>query len=687
MIANIARYLGAAKYANPRVPYLASIEKYVHKISTSDVGNHEFVLDFPVASGATSFTWSGTSIPVDAQRKASAGLVVTTGDWYVNFDTGYVFAYDTIVSDWTLEYEPVVDGDIGSDASFNIMPDPDTDSSWTFRGVKIVYSNGTDSSQGYLVYLPPRGPLDDRRIARSPQDNIHSSSTKSSHSGNFQALPATGDLKFWQDGSVDADTSVNATHYRYNLPAIITGASIWGASSTIPQGLVHLWDSVDSGTILEGISLTAENAASPRTWLFRASGNQLDTWLEAHTSVYTTTMLQATADHSSSSYPANGLRVITVGSSLVGMVSSLFAQYLNHDHGAPSSFPARSVSHNNLIGTFDPAGSTPQLDPSGLDNDDHPQYLHRTGHNASRDKYENSLLGDLLIASTNSFNNYINNDDDSNKVIFGNTDATEGGHIYADATENKLVLHYRSASSGAGGILIGDPAVNAASSLSISANNNLFSIRPHTNVVGTSLISINADEVNIGALTTTSQVLFGRTGAPARATGGLEASGDIELLQSANRFRKYGSSVAWSVAMNLHPSYHDVLRIRNTPSGELFYYGLTAGYEAFFFSTDFPSYVTLTSFQWTWERGGSGGSSAICEVYERRADGSITPLASVSKSTSGHQAQSATFSRNLTKNTPQFETLMVRFLSGGFGLYINPVILLVGTYTNIDPYS
>lgn len=436
MIPNLARYLGATKHLSPRIPYLPNITEYTYKF-TAEAGKHEARLTFPPAAG-TSYTWSGAGSP-PSSLKATKDLVVANTDWWIDTDTGDIYTYAAINANWYLAYKPVVDGDLGT-ATFNIIPDPDTDTNYTsggYGGVKIAYVNGSDDSAGYYIYLPPRGPLTNRRTDKAPQDV-----TNDGHTSNFSTSPGSNPLRFWQWYATDADTSSNAEHYRYVLPKLLTDN--WSQDATLPAGYLYLWDDTGTGTIIDGLVFKAENAATPRKYVLVVSGSNLTTWLSTTgATAYPVANMQAPSatDHDPSFYPSTGgLKLITVGSDLSAAFSSLLGQYLNHDHGSQGSLVSSKVKHSKLEGLFCTSG-TPQLTASYMDNDDHPMYLERHGY-STRDKYKNMLLGDLVLSSTaDGGSDYDNLGAVSRKVVFGN--GTGGPSIYYDpsyGTDGSIIL-------------------------------------------------------------------------------------------------------------------------------------------------------------------------------------------------------------------------------------------------------
>ena len=336
MIPNIGRFLGQSAKLNPRLPYLPAITSYNH-IFAASVGQYTARLPYPPAAGTT-YLWTGTSR--ETTPIANSIDLSDANEWYINTDTGDITCVSAFGFSDSLTYQPDPDYmyDISEDATFNVIPDPDTESSYNFRGLKVQYKNELDDSEGYYIYLPPRMPLSLRRVTQSPQDIVYSPA----NTANFQATTASATVKMWQSASVAADTSVNAAHYRYNLPKILTDN--WTASGFIPYGFIHLWDPTGSKTIIEGLTFAAENAEVPKTWMFVASGANLSTWLGTlqGQTAYPTATLQSTS-HDPAYYPNAGLRLITVGSDLSSVVSNLLAQFLNHAHEDPHAFIEQAV--------------------------------------------------------------------------------------------------------------------------------------------------------------------------------------------------------------------------------------------------------------------------------------------------------------------------------------------------------
>jgi len=436
MIPSLGRYAGPTRYTNPRIPYLPDIEEYTYVAGLADNGKFWFRLPYPPA-GSTTYSWSNGN---NAVPEIHLGDVTSAGKWFINVDAGgQIWTYLPLTTGDRLTYKPNIAGDLGA-ATWNVIPDPDTDSGYGFRGVKLVYKNGLDDSEGYEVYLPPRQPLNTRRINNSPQDLVHSG-----HSYNISTTPASERL-VWQADSVDGETGTNAEHYRYTLPTIVTNN--WSSGSNIPAGLVYLWDPYTSETIIDGLAFAAEAAGTPRKWMLMVVGANLSTWIAgAGSTAYPEARLKSPANggtsdsHAASHYPNDGLRLITVGSDLSSVVSSLQTTLLNHSHAATGSV----VNHTILGDVFDKT-YWPYFYPSPWMFDDHPQYLHRHGtgmHSGDyRDENHGAMLGDLLMGATSPWAGHNTLVADSFGIIFG--EDNNGAKLYFDWSATSLAVELNS---------------------------------------------------------------------------------------------------------------------------------------------------------------------------------------------------------------------------------------------------
>jgi len=450
MIPNIARYLGSSKLSGPMIPYLDTTQVYSHKVVSSDVGQYEITLSLP-AHSLSSFSWSGTSTP--SNTPTTRGLMTGLTDWSIDDSTGRVYTNLPAQADWVLTYTPAACGDLSANSTFNIIPDPAQEVSYSFASCKIAYKNNVDNSAGYIIFLPPRGPLDSTRfLDRSPQSPYDASS----NTYNMQTDPTSAYTTFWQhfDDSgtpVQAATGDNGEHYRYRLPKVITDN--WTFESVLPAGMLYLWDSAGTGTILDGVTFYAEDSSlspvAPRKYVLVASGAALDAWCTSNVGVaYPADALTSRDTHTPVYYPSTGLKLITIGTSIGDTLSALTKAFLDHDHSdLNGTFPSKPIDHASLKDNFYPqemAGllgiATDVWTRPAILNDHHPQYLHRGGYNAAeRDRFCNGMLGDIFFLSVNSADNHQNLLGYSYGLRFG--DSTNGTRMLYDPIYQGLLLY------------------------------------------------------------------------------------------------------------------------------------------------------------------------------------------------------------------------------------------------------
>ena len=414
MIPNLARVLGRNVSLSARLPSISSsIEEYTFGCGAV-AGKYKARL--PFAPSGTTWSWGGgASHPVIANRVTNRGDLVNLTQWYIDTASGDIETYAPLDASWTFTYKPQANGDF---SGYNIIPDLSTTGSYIssgFGGIKICYTNGVDILAGYDIWLPPRLPC----------SVLYSNGPDRTVSSNFSSSPDSGTRKFWQDPAQPAPINATfAAHYRYNLPVSITTS--WGSwVDDLPAGMIYLWDYSGSKTIIEGVVFRP--SLGHETYKLWASGNALDQYISDNPTIYTPAMLLATGDHSAAQYPSNGLKLVVVAVSATTAIRTLASNFSSHNHHEDGPASAGAISHSYLTGLEIPGtiAGVPQLTPSHYAGDDHPQYLERHGFNAGRDHFNNSLLGDLHLASTVSgVNAYNNLSGDSNKIVFG--DATNG---------------------------------------------------------------------------------------------------------------------------------------------------------------------------------------------------------------------------------------------------------------------
>ena len=121
-------------------------------------------------------------------------------------------------------------------------------------------------------------------------------------------------------------------------------------------------------------------------------------------------------------HPDTDIAVIALANStLADVLKDVYNLLRHHTHDKTSI--STPMGHDRLINLV-PASEKADIVYAGseIPSNDHPQYLHREGYRASDPgTYDNALLGDLLIASTDSSSLFNNVDSDSNRLIFGST--------------------------------------------------------------------------------------------------------------------------------------------------------------------------------------------------------------------------------------------------------------------------
>ena len=122
------------------------------------------------------------------------------------------------------------------------------------------------------------------------------------------------------------------------------------------------------------------------------------------------------------------------------MLSELYSMIKNHNHDRNDI--VATMDHSNLINLI-PSSSNPDINysKSSIINNDHPEYLHREGFaNGDSGSYNNALLGDLLIASTDPASLFDNVDADSNSLLFGSS--TDGVSVRYRSIEDDLFVYH-----------------------------------------------------------------------------------------------------------------------------------------------------------------------------------------------------------------------------------------------------
>ncbi len=234
----------------------------------------------------------------------------------------------------------------------------------------------------------------------------------------------------------------------------------------------------------------------------------------------------------------------------------------NHKHdGMDISSPIR---HETLDGLL-PSSDNPNIKyaKSITPNNEHVQYLHREGYNASDEgAYGNAMLGDLLIGSTSSSSLFNNTLQDSNQILFGSTDGNGHG-IYRRSITNGDVLDIASSTNGllvsyeynnqykyGIGISTNSSGIHKFSNrhdnnnLLISSNNDKTTFGKHNNVLGSYVLSsVEMGTLDVGIINL-NPVSISKSG----GTSALISSSDINsFLNITTKVGIYNNTISGGI--------------------------------------------------------------------------------------------------------------------------------------------
>jgi hypothetical protein len=302
-------------------------------------------------------------------------------------------------------------------SSFSMIPNQ---SQTDWKGLKICQI----AANQYNIVLPFRRPDSaPAGLSKLPLNTNNSAETGS---------PST--IYYWgpaASGYVQNATISSNKFYRYTLPQVVLGMFTSPvAGTTIPSGSLYLWDTV-TNTIVEGVTFkvpsvtpTLVGVASQQPFILQVDGVSLDQVFNGPNGNFTSSMTtDVPADYMSR------FAIICVGQSLASAVSLLKKDLTEGDAAVG---PRKRPSHRDLTETQPAAGARHSMNvpPSFVDGDDHSHLLSRLGSadtattSAHRDRFNNGILGDLLLLSSDSASNYQNQSAHSRKLYFGSKAST-----------------------------------------------------------------------------------------------------------------------------------------------------------------------------------------------------------------------------------------------------------------------
>lgn len=152
------------------------------------------------------------------------------------------------------------------------------------------------------------------------------------------------------------------------------------------------------------------------------------------------------------------VKIYVANSNLGKLVEGIYRLFYSHNHGTDGG---KLVSHSDTLGLFNNT-DTIQYSATNKENYDHPQYLNREGYIEDPSVYNNALLGDLLVASSDPSNFYNNLSKDSFKLVFG--EYASGHRVGYSKNTDSLVID----SLSRDGVKLVSPK-----------NKNIFSLNEH----------------------------------------------------------------------------------------------------------------------------------------------------------------------------------------------------------------
>lgn len=173
-----------------------------------------------------------------------------------------------------------------------------------------------------------------------------------------------------------------------------------------------------------------ENLLSYFSIFKEASGNLTKLKLTSIT-VTNTSILFETAN----SETLTNVKVFVANTSIGDLLEHLYQTIYTHDHFTNEG---KSIEHKSLLGLFNNTDTIKYI-VTNKENYDHPQYLNREGYINDPTVYNNALLGDLLVSSTDDANYFNNLNSNSNSITFGSY--SNGIKVYYDVLSNSLKIN------------------------------------------------------------------------------------------------------------------------------------------------------------------------------------------------------------------------------------------------------
>ncbi len=437
-IANLARIIGDQDLLGGRIPLPdftgTTSVRIKQNLPTTERGLSEYAFDYlpqddSTLSASVAALKNVDGNNYDSSDQATASDVTTNTRWFIEDTSNYKLklgsSLNTSQSVTYVEYNVLAEdfpSDFSEPSAFNYLPPSQT--SW--NGIKISQI----SANKYFLVLPFRYRVSG--VSLNDTDKIPNFSI------NQASIAEPAVKRYWgpsTSGYSYTSGISDSVFYRHSFPAIVRDMFVSPvAGQTIPAGLIYLWDTT-AETIVEGVTFKIPESpmalfGGQKSFVIQAEGATLDRIFNGLTSSDST---EAAADYQSE------FRFITAGVSLVQAIQDLRNLVLG-SFSSTTYFPQVGakprIIHGDLIKTQPVVGTRHSLElpPAFTDGDDHSYLLSRLGSTGSattrRDRYDNAMLGDLLLASIDSSNNYQNIADVSNSIWF--SAVTSGINLYSE---------------------------------------------------------------------------------------------------------------------------------------------------------------------------------------------------------------------------------------------------------------
>jgi len=252
-------------------------------------------------------------------------------------------------------------------------------------------------------------------VLPDPNQSVKCTVTGPSGGRYTVALPIITDQQAdWDDLSVTLDARDDLNYLaQLELPGYF--AAEFTSGDQLPEGLVGLWDG-SAKAFVEGIDF------------FYLNQNSLEV-----------------SDDKVLNTGSSQYSVVVVGTDISRTLDSLRSKYRKHIHDGTngdmrvkhsdlSQLATSSVTIDSLVYAFTKVNT-------GHPNNDHPQYLHRGGKDAS--PLKNAMLGDLLFSATGEFGSSLFNIANSSYGIRWGKSDSNGAYLYWYATNSALRLDNR----------------------------------------------------------------------------------------------------------------------------------------------------------------------------------------------------------------------------------------------------